>query len=353
MPAATEWRPFWLHQGAEYLVGLVLIASRAAAPDPLCRRSPAGSCSSTRRCPGRRSAPSVVRARPAPPPRPRRDRRPRRRRRPAVRLDRHGVAADDPAGRRRARFRVVEHELRGRGRASADDDAVGAGRRREPRPLRRPSLRQGQRGHPQERDCAAASSSPAEAGAARARGSAERSSSRRYETLPVGLAGVGLAVVVGQRERRRRPTRRRRRWRAGGAAAPTPGRTPRPDPPRSWRRHRPCARREATRTRWRASRIVPTPCVSTWCGTSSTEPKKRALSARVWVVSVLSRVRDASDDPGSLKPMCPSLPIPSSWRSTPPASRIARLVGLARGDQIGGAAVRSVARAPGRSRRAP
>ena len=33
-------------------------------------------------------------------------------------------------------------------------------------------------------------------------------------------------------------------------------------------------------------------------------------------------LRDANDDPGSLKPMCPSLPIPSSWRSTPPAPRI-------------------------------
>ena len=37
----------------------------------------------------------------------------------------------------------------------------------------------------------------------------------------------------------------------------------------------------ATSTRWRARRIVPRPCVSTCRGTSSREPKKRALSARV------------------------------------------------------------------------
>jgi hypothetical protein len=35
MPAAKSWRPFWLHQGAEYLVALVLIASGLQSPDPL------------------------------------------------------------------------------------------------------------------------------------------------------------------------------------------------------------------------------------------------------------------------------------------------------------------------------
>ena len=35
MPAANSWRPFWLHQGAEYLVALVLIASALQSPDPL------------------------------------------------------------------------------------------------------------------------------------------------------------------------------------------------------------------------------------------------------------------------------------------------------------------------------
>jgi hypothetical protein len=29
------WRPFWLHQGAEYLVALVLVASGLQSPDPL------------------------------------------------------------------------------------------------------------------------------------------------------------------------------------------------------------------------------------------------------------------------------------------------------------------------------
>ncbi len=60
-------------------------------------------------------------------------------------------------------------------------------------------------------------------------------------------------------------------------------------------------------------------------GTASTSPsKKRALSRRVWLVSVLIRVREASDEPGSLKAMCPSVPTPSSCTSTPPASAIAR-----------------------------
>ena len=65
------------------------------------------------------------------------------------------------------------------------------------------------------------------------------------------------------------------------------------------------------------------PCVSTCRGTSSTEPKKRALSARVCSVSVLTRVREASEEPGSLKATWPSLPMPSSCRSMPPAAAIA------------------------------
>jgi hypothetical protein len=35
MPAARSWRPFWLHQGAEYIVALVLIASGLQSTDPL------------------------------------------------------------------------------------------------------------------------------------------------------------------------------------------------------------------------------------------------------------------------------------------------------------------------------
>jgi hypothetical protein len=38
-------------------------------------------------------------------------------------------------------------------------------------------------------------------------------------------------------------------------------------------------------------------------GTSSIESKKRALSRRVCSMSVFTRVRDANEDPGSLKPM--------------------------------------------------
>lgn len=40
--------------------------------------------------------------------------------------------------------------------------------------------------------------------------------------------------------------------------------------------------------------------------------KNRALSCRVCSVSVLTRVRDPSDEPGSLNPMCPLAPIPKS-----------------------------------------
>ncbi len=47
--------------------------------------------------------------------------------------------------------------------------------------------------------------------------------------------------------------------------------------------------------------IVPTPMVTASLGTSSIELKKRALSRRVSSVRALSRVRLASDEPGSLK----------------------------------------------------
>jgi hypothetical protein len=32
--APRRWRPFWIHQGAEYLVGLVLVAAGVQSPDP-------------------------------------------------------------------------------------------------------------------------------------------------------------------------------------------------------------------------------------------------------------------------------------------------------------------------------
>ena len=59
-------------------------------------------------------------------------------------------------------------------------------------------------------------------------------------------------------------------------------------------------------------------CIGTWSG----ESKKRALSSRVCSVRVFTRVRDANELPGSLNPMCPSVPMPSSCRSTPPAAWI-------------------------------
>lgn len=34
-PVARRWRPFWIHQGAEYLVGLVLVAAGVQSPDPV------------------------------------------------------------------------------------------------------------------------------------------------------------------------------------------------------------------------------------------------------------------------------------------------------------------------------
>jgi hypothetical protein len=35
MATDRRWRPFWLHQGAEYIVALVLIASGLQSPEPL------------------------------------------------------------------------------------------------------------------------------------------------------------------------------------------------------------------------------------------------------------------------------------------------------------------------------
>ena len=35
MATDRRWRPFWLHQGAEYLVAIVLIASGLQSPEPL------------------------------------------------------------------------------------------------------------------------------------------------------------------------------------------------------------------------------------------------------------------------------------------------------------------------------
>ena len=109
------------------------------------------------------------------------------------------------------------------------------------------------------------------------------------------------------------PVRRSRRWRAGAAGAPTPGRSRSAGPPRLGRSALPSTRHMRSTTGGGASSTVPSPCVTTWRGTSSCRSSKNlALSSRVARVSVLRRVRDDSDEPGSLKPMWPSAPIPSS-----------------------------------------
>ena len=61
-------------------------------------------------------------------------------------------------------------------------------------------------------------------------------------------------------------------------------------------------------------------CIGTWF---TSLLKKRALSMRVRSASVLTRVPEANEEPGSLKPMCPSVPMPRICTSTPPASAIA------------------------------
>ena len=60
-----------------------------------------------------------------------------------------------------------------------------------------------------------------------------------------------------------------------------------------------------------ASMTVPTPTVRDCLGTRLRSwPKKRALAKMVSWLRVLTRVRDTRDDPGSLKAMWPSGPIP-------------------------------------------
>ena len=70
------------------------------------------------------------------------------------------------------------------------------------------------------------------------------------------------------------------------------------------------------------SRIVPTPIVIQCLGTSFSLSKKRALSLMVSPVKVFMRVLELNDEQGSLKPMCPSEPIPRICKSMPPASKI-------------------------------
>ncbi len=58
-------------------------------------------------------------------------------------------------------------------------------------------------------------------------------------------------------------------------------------------------------------------------GTFSSPKKSDAAVRRVIVSSATSRVRDSTLEPGSLKPMWPVWPMPRSWKSIPPARRIA------------------------------
>ena len=62
--------------------------------------------------------------------------------------------------------------------------------------------------------------------------------------------------------------------------------------------------------------------VTACVGTSSMELKKRLLASRVESVSLTMCVTEVKGVSGSLKPMWPLLPMPSSCRSMPPASSI-------------------------------
>ena len=53
-------------------------------------------------------------------------------------------------------------------------------------------------------------------------------------------------------------------------------------------------------------------------GTFSLPPKSRDASRRVKSSKVTKRVPELGADPGSLKPICPVLPIPSNCKSNPP-----------------------------------
>jgi hypothetical protein len=72
-----------------------------------------------------------------------------------------------------------------------------------------------------------------------------------------------------------------------------------------------------------AARIVATPIVTASRGTLSSPKKSAEASRRVTASRWTTRVRLSSPDPGSLKPMCPVLPMPRSWKSMPPARSIA------------------------------
>ena len=71
------------------------------------------------------------------------------------------------------------------------------------------------------------------------------------------------------------------------------------------------------------SKSVPTPTVKANFGTFSTSWSKNLEFAKiVSCVSSLLRVRELSEDPGSLKAMCPSSPTPLKNRVIPPTDLI-------------------------------
>ena len=151
-----------------------------------------------------------------------------------------------------------------------------------------------------------------------------------FERLALEVQPVvpGEAVVVAVGRASRPPPRRRSPSRADAAGSPSPAATDDTGPSTAPAIASAFASPNASSTRCRACRIVPSPCVRQCRGTSSGESKNRALSARVCSVRVLTRVRDASDEPGSLKPMWPVRPMPSTCRSTPPAAAMSLLVAL-------------------------
>ena len=65
------------------------------------------------------------------------------------------------------------------------------------------------------------------------------------------------------------------------------------------------------------------PIVIASFGTYCSPKKSAAASRRVTLSRCTRRVRLFTPEPGSLKPMCPVLPMPRSWKSMPPAARIA------------------------------
>ena len=90
-------------------------------------------------------------------------------------------------------------------------------------------------------------------------------------------------------------------------------------PSTPWRRARALLWPLTSSSTLRASITVPTPTVRAVFGTRFTSPpKKRELAMMVSWVRVFWRVREVSDEPGSLKAMWPSGPTPPMNSSMPP-----------------------------------